>query len=69
MIATKESETQEPMLNLPTVAAILNVGYMTAWKLVRSGSIPSYRIGRLYRVALSGLNRYLDSTSTIESHL
>ena len=69
LIATAtESESQEPMLNLHAVAAILKIGYMTAWKLVRSGSIPSYRIGGHYRVALSGLNLYLASARATESH-
>ena len=68
MIATStESETQEPMLNLRAVAAFLRIGYMTAWKMVKSGTIPSHRIGQQYRVSSLGLHQYLDSTAHKES--
>ena len=63
-----ELETPEPLMKLPAVAAILKVGYLTAWKLVKAGSIPSYRVGRLYRVTASGLNQYLDSTANKGSY-
>jgi excisionase family DNA binding protein len=38
------------MLTVQEVADTLRVGYIKAWKMIRSGEIPSVRVGRKYRI-------------------
>ena len=46
---------------------ILNVGRNTAYDLVRSGTIPSIKIGRQLRIPKQALINYLDTASCLPS--
>ncbi len=48
------------MLLVPEVAAILNVSVPRAYELVRSGVLPSVRLGRQIRVDPRRLEAFLD---------
>jgi excisionase family DNA binding protein len=45
-------------MNLKTAAARLSIHYQTAYKLVRSGSLPAVKIGGTYEVSEAALERY-----------
>jgi len=55
--------------NLPTILRvedlmpILSVGRNTAYNLVRSGQIRSFRIGRCYRITKDAVNEYVETAS------
>lgn len=38
------------LLTISEVAAVLKVRPITVWKWVKSGRLPAYRLGRLYRI-------------------
>ena len=46
--------------SLEEVAEMLGVTYQLIYRLVRSGELPAVRLGRLYRVSGSDLERYLE---------
>ena len=46
--------------SLDELAALLQVNYQLVYKLVRSGELPSARIGKVYRVMRSDLQAFLD---------
>jgi excisionase family DNA binding protein len=46
-------------LTVSEVASLLGIGQTLAWKLVRSGEIPSRHIGRTVRVPAAALMTYL----------
>lgn len=48
-------------MSLDAVAEMLGVTYQLIYRLVRAGSLPAIRIGKLYRVSRADLNRYLES--------
>lgn len=51
------------MLQVKDVAAVLSVGQNTAYELVRSGQIPSVRIGGIYRISKDALVDYIKKSS------
>lgn len=51
------------MLQVKDVAAILSIGQNTAYELVRSGQIPSVRIGGIYRISKDALVDYIKKSS------
>jgi len=46
--------------SLEEVADMLGVTYQLIYRLVRSGELPAVRLGKLYRVSSSDLDRYLE---------
>ncbi|HEX5613599.1 MAG TPA: GAF domain-containing protein [Acidimicrobiia bacterium] len=46
-------------MNLKQAAARLGIHYQTAYKLIRSGALPSVRIGGTYDISEAALERYL----------
>ena len=50
---------EQEYLSLEDVAELLGVNYQLIYKLVRSGELPAVRLGRVYRVQRSDLDRYL----------
>ena len=49
-------------MTLEEVADLLGVTYNLIYRLVRAGDIPASKIGRVYRVARSDLDKYLEQT-------
>lgn len=49
--------------SLEEVAEIFGVNYQLIYKLVRSGELPSVRIGKMFRVSEAQLKMYMDSQS------
>lgn len=47
------------VLNIKDLMSMLAIGRNTAYELVRSGQIPSIRIGRTYRIPRDTLLKYL----------
>lgn len=50
----------EEYKSLEEVADMLGVTYQLIYRLVRSGELPAVRLGKLYRVASSDLDAYLE---------
>ena len=49
--------------SLEEVAEIFGVNYQLIYKLVRSGELPSVRIGKMFRVSEAQLKEYMDRQS------
>lgn len=49
--------------SLEEVADIFGVNYQLIYKLVKSGELPSVRIGKMFRVSQAQLNEYMDRQS------
>jgi excisionase family DNA binding protein len=47
------------LISVEDAAELLGVGRSTVYDLMRSGSVPSVRIGRCRRIPLDGLRSYL----------
>lgn len=47
-------------MSLEEVADMLGVTYQLIYRLVRAGELPAVRLGKLYRVSGSDLERYLE---------
>ena len=51
-------------LRVEDLMPILDIGRNTAYELVRSGQIKSFRIGRLLRISKAEIQRFLMQTNT-----
>ena len=51
-------------LTLEEVAELLSVDYQLVYRLVRNKELPAIRVGRIYRVAQSDLDGYLERSRT-----
>ena len=49
--------------SLEEVAEIFGVNYQLIYKLVKTGELPSVRIGKMFRVSEAQLKAYMDSQS------
>ena len=52
----------EEWLTLAEVAAWLKVGRTTVYRLITSGAVPSYRVGRSVRVRRADVEGWLEET-------
>ena len=52
--------SSEEYKSLEEVADMLGVTYQLIYRLVRSGELPAVRLGKLYRVSRTDLDRYLE---------
>jgi excisionase family DNA binding protein len=50
----------EELLTVEQVQELLKVGRTFAYSLIRSGELPSYRVGRLVRVRRRDIERWLE---------
>ena len=50
--------------SLEEVAELFGVNYQLVYKLVKSGELPSFRVGKVYRVSAPQLKEYMDCHST-----
>jgi excisionase family DNA binding protein len=51
----------EELMTVEQVQELLKVGRTFAYSLVRSGELPSYRVGRLIRIRRRDVERWLES--------
>ena len=49
--------------SLEEVAEIFSVNYQLVYKLVKSGELPSVRIGKMFRISAPQLKEYMDRQS------
>lgn len=54
-------------LTIEEAAKILGVEYKTVYRLVRDGSIPAGRIGRVYRIKQSELDEFFQRSKSAET--
>ena len=50
--------------SLEEIAELFGVNYQLVYKLVKSGELPSIRVGKVFRVSEPQLKAYMDSRST-----
>jgi len=53
--------------SLEEVADLLGVTYQLVYRLVREGELPAIRLGRVYRVAKTDLEAYLESRKPVKT--
>lgn len=53
---------EKEIMSLDEVAEYLGVEYQFVYRAVRAGTLPSIRLGRIYRVRFSDLQRYLEAS-------
>ena len=58
---------EEELLTVDQVQELLKVGRTFAYSLVRSGELPSYRVGRLLRVRRQDIDRWLEHNRCVAS--
>ena len=58
-----ETMNERLLLTVEEAARRLGIGRSLAWRLVRSGELPSVRLGRLVRVPERKLQAWLDRQS------
>lgn len=61
--ARAETAGERLLLTVEETARRLGIGRTLAWRLVRSGDLPSVRLGRLVRVPQGALQVWLDRHS------
>ena len=52
------------LLSLHDVQKILNIGRNKAYELIRTNTIPSFKIGREWRVTKEALDKYIESLNS-----
>lgn len=61
----KSMSPDKKYLSIEEVADLLGVNYQLIYRLARSGELPAARIGRVYRVAVSDLDAYLEKSKKV----
>lgn len=56
----------EKLLTPIEVQQLLHISKSTLYRLIRSGQLPSVRVGSAYRIRMSELEEYLASTKKTE---
>jgi excisionase family DNA binding protein len=57
-----EAAAEREFLTIEQVQELLQVGRTFAYDLVKSGELPSYRVGRLLRVRRCDVDRWLEAS-------
>ena len=52
------------LLSLYDIQKILNIGRNKAYELIRTNTIPSFKIGREWRVTKEALDKYIESLNS-----
>ena len=58
------AKQDKPFMSIEEVADLLGVNYQLIYRLVRSGELRAARIGRVYRVAQTDLDAYLEQAKS-----
>jgi excisionase family DNA binding protein len=61
MASNQTGQGHGPLLTVGEVASALRVSNMTIYRLIRSGDITAFRVGKNYRIRQSDLDHYLDA--------
>jgi excisionase family DNA binding protein len=56
-----------PILTVPELAEHLNVHPVTIYRLLKSGDLPGFRVGRVWRFDLHQVTEWLGSGESIQS--
>ncbi|MGC6173968.1 helix-turn-helix domain-containing protein [Lacrimispora sp. 38-1] len=56
----KENSDNSKILTITEVAEYLKISEVTTYKLVQNGSLPSFKIGRSWRVKLDDLLEFIE---------
>lgn len=56
----EENKESSKIMTITEVAEYLKISEVTTYKLVQSGSLPSFKIGRSWRVKLDDLLEFID---------
>lgn len=51
------------LLTVGEVAGTMRVSNMTVYRLIKSGQLPAFRVGKNYRIRESDVNKYLSDRS------
>lgn len=54
-------DEQSSLLTLGEVMAYLRVNARTAYRLIRTGELPAYRVGRQWRIRRGDFDQWMDS--------
>ena len=57
--AALSTETEQHLLTVAEVAAVLRVSTMTVYRLIRAGELQATRVGRSYRIWEDDVRSYL----------
>jgi excisionase family DNA binding protein len=55
--------SDDRLLTVGEVAGTMRVSNMTVYRLIKSGQLPAFRVGKNYRIRESDVNRYLTDQS------
>jgi len=61
-----DSPIRGKLLTVPEVARLLRVGANTVYREIDKGHLKASRVGRLIRVQLADVQKYLDGRDTVE---
>lgn len=56
----EENKETSKIMTIAEVAEYLKISEVTTYKLVQSGSLPSFKIGRSWRVKMDDLLEFID---------
>ena len=56
----KDDELQFVSVSVPVAARLLGISARTAWKLVKAGELPSFRIGSRVLIPYSAITSFVD---------
>jgi putative molybdopterin biosynthesis protein len=64
---THMGTVEEELLTVEQVKELLKVGRTFAYSLVKSGELPSYRVGRLLRIRRTDVEQWLEHNRCVAS--
>ena len=67
-VGFEATATLEPVVDSEEAAKFLNINPKTLQKMARNGSVPSYRIGKLWKFRISDLDAWLRSKVISNCH-
>ena len=59
IMAADKPKPYTPLLTCEEVADFLGLKLCTVWEMARAGTIPCYKVGRVYRFKLDRVERWL----------
>lgn len=62
-MSNQSSMPREQLLTVAEVADHMRVSSMTVYRLIKAGSLKAVRVGKNYRIRISDLDAYLQSSS------
>ena len=59
---------QTELITLDELCDILKTGKNTAYTLMRTGELEAFKIGRVWKIPLASVRKYIESKSTKNNH-